>query len=474
MNIPGKKILITLALACILVVAAVLLVFKGNRIKELLVPVPGIETSTLKTDELQTVTVYHPADTPEGLVMIATGTGQDKESDLLARELAAENLIAVTFDFAAVRKELASAPADDECHYMSDDLKDAGEAILRHLQLKQYFFPVIVGNGDAAMFAYAALAQAPKNTLAGAVSIGFSKQFRTDRPYCPGAEMKPVSDQASPAEREYLLGNNEPLPSPWVVISSASGQAEIDSFQNPLDEANSVVAETAKDQRRAAIAAIHEMERSGEAGIQSLPVSVIRPEGDAKALIIIISGDGGWRDIDKSIGENLATKGIAVIGVDSLRYFWARKEPAKIAADLQLLLTEYGKEFHTDNFALAGYSFGANVIPFAWPLLDKPVRKKVKVISLLGLSPDTEFEISVEGYLGSSTGASEDVRPLLARLPANKTQCFYGEEEVEDGETACTSPELDQAERIKTAGGHHFDGNYDALADSIAARILAP
>ena len=68
----------------------------------------------------------------------------------------------------------------------------------------------------------------------------------------------------------------------------------------------------------------------------------------------------------------------------------------------------------------------------------------------------------------ASTAKSDDTRPTapeLARLPPGLVQCFYG---ADDADSACQLPELKGAELIRTEGGHHFDGDYDALADDIA------
>jgi type IV secretory pathway VirJ component len=56
------------------------------------------------------------------------------------------------------------------------------------------------------------------------------------------------------------------------------------------------------------------------------------------------------------------------------------------------------------------------------------------------------------------------VLPEVSRLDPGTLQCFYGKEERD---TACTAPEFDRAERIETGGGHHFDGDYAALAEEI-------
>jgi type IV secretory pathway VirJ component len=47
------------------------------------------------------------------------------------------------------------------------------------------------------------------------------------------------------------------------------------------------------------------------------------------------------------------------------------------------------------------------------------------------------------------------------RLDRSRVQCFYGEEEEQ---TLCRDPALAKAEIIRTEGGHHFDGDYEALA----------
>ena len=56
--------------------------------------------------------------------------------------------------------------------------------------------------------------------------------------------------------------------------------------------------------------------------------------------------------------------------------------------------------------------------------------------------------------------------PEIAKLDPALVQCFYGADEED---SACTAPEFDRAERIETAGGHHFDGDYAALAAKIMA-----
>jgi len=91
------------------------------------------------------------------------------------------------------------------------------------------------------------------------------------------------------------------------------------------------------------------------------------------------------------------------------------------------------------------------------------------LISLLGFSKTADFEITVSGWLGEPPGPKElPVFSEVDKIPPPLMQCFYGQEE---GDTAC--PELARrgVEIIRTTGGHHFNGDYDALARRILADL---
>jgi type IV secretory pathway VirJ component len=105
------------------------------------------------------------------------------------------------------------------------------------------------------------------------------------------------------------------------------------------------------------------------------------------------------------------------------------------------------------------------VLPFAYNRLRPDIKERVVLLSLLGFSQRAAFEIEVTGWLGLEPG--EDAPSTVAEVKTidpKLVQCFYGEEE---DDTACVAPELAKAELIKTKGGHHFDGDYAALAKKI-------
>ena len=94
------------------------------------------------------------------------------------------------------------------------------------------------------------------------------------------------------------------------------------------------------------------------------------------------------------------------------------------------------------------------------------LRADVLQISLLGLEPRAPFEIAVSGWLGGVPADAAPVLPELERLELARVQCFYGAEEEQ---TLCPDPALARAEIVRTSGGHHFDGDYEALARRILA-----
>ena len=184
-------------------------------------------------------------------------------------------------------------------------------------------------------------------------------------------------------------------------------------------------------------------------------------------MAILLSGDGGWRDLDKTIAEDLQQQGVPVVGLDTLRYFWSKKTPQQTADVVAALIQTFMTKWHADKVALIGYSFGADVMPFAYNLLPPSLRDHVVLISLLGLSRSADFEISVRGWLGEPPGSDAlPVLPQATKIPAHLIQCFYGQDETD---TAC--PQLAQlgAETFRRNGAHHYDGNYGALADAILA-----
>jgi type IV secretory pathway VirJ component len=84
---------------------------------------------------------------------------------------------------------------------------------------------------------------------------------------------------------------------------------------------------------------------------------------DNKTMALVLSGDGGWADIDKSIVASLAAAGIPVVGWSSLDYYWVPRMPDSAARDLARIIEHYLSAWQIERVIIVGYSLGADVAP---------------------------------------------------------------------------------------------------------------
>jgi type IV secretory pathway VirJ component len=205
---------------------------------------------------------------------------------------------------------------------------------------------------------------------------------------------------------------------------------------------------------------------NGPAGIADLPLVEVSRHSGQGVLAVVYSGDGGWRDIDKTLGEELARHDLAVLGVDVLRYFWKKRSPEQVGADLERMLNHYLEAWNLRRVMLVGYSFGADILPFAYNRLSAENRGHIIQISLLSPSLTTDFEVHVGGWLGLGPGPdARSIVPEYQRIPTTLLQCYYGREEA--AESLCVAPPHGAAENFPLQGGHHFDGDYVRLGQKL-------
>jgi len=397
---------------------------------------------------------------PKGLAVLVSGTeGWTPEREAEARALADAGLIVLEVDFTVYRKALAAS--GDGCHYVVADFEALAKVAQRELGLKTYLRPVLVGSGaGAGTFAYAALADAPDNTLGGAVALGFDNRLDTPVAFCPGASSKPNPRGG------FSYGFDRPLPAAMTFLTGPGEAALIDPDFAAGDR---VTLRQLDPAQRVSQLVQATLDTAGGDALDAadLPVVQLDPKGDARAVALIWSGDGGWRDIDQSMGGLLVEHGFAVVGIDSLRYFWSQRSAEEMARDMALMLAAADPRARLP-VLLAGYSFGANVLPFAWPHLDPQIRARTHLLALLAPEEKTGFQISVGGWLGMSTGDADVVGAVLA-LPPALTLCIHGRDEEA---SACVSPLLTkrgEVEVVALPGGHHFDEDYAKLTSIILA-----
>lgn len=199
----------------------------------------------------------------------------------------------------------------------------------------------------------------------------------------------------------------------------------------------------------------------------AIPVVEVPAGQNNDTVTLFLSGDGGWRDLDKAVAAEMAKLGYPVVGIDTLRYYWEHKTPEQSAEDLVELMHHYRQKWGAKHFVLTGYSFGADVLPAIYNRLPADEQNAVSGMILLAFARSGSFEIEVEGWLGNA-GKEAPTGPEMVKLPAAKVVCVYGEEEAD--ESGCTDTTA-VGEKMKLPGGHHFDENYPALAKRLVEEI---
>jgi type IV secretory pathway VirJ component len=407
------------------------------------------------------VTVTKPAGEMRGFVVLFSEASGWAASDQQAADALAHNgALVVGVDTPRYAAKLA-AGRRESCHNLYSDAEDIGHQLERQVQSSRYFSPIMAGTGEGALIAERALAQAPANTIGGAVSLDANGALDKRFAPCPA---DPTLSRGTGLPGFLAQGvTNADRGGSASAVGTLSASAAVAQPNNARTTRRTFVPGMTKAARLVALSEPYlRADASREEDVSDLPLIELPAAHPTDMLAVVISGDGGWRDLDKTIAESLQRQGVSVIGWDSLRYFWSEKSPAQTSHDLARVLKTYGARWHTNQVALVGYSFGADVMPFAYNRLPDALRARVSFVSLLGFAPDADFQIRVTGWLGMP--ASENalpVKPELAKMPPAIIQCVYGEKEED---TLCPSLSKTGIELVRTLGDHHFGGRYDDLA----------
>ncbi len=424
--------------------------------------------------------IYMPAGSPKQLTLLVSGDGGWNLGVIdMARSLTELGSMVAGIDISHYIKHLNASR--EKCVYSAAHFEELSQYLQKKYKFPHYVLPVLVGYSSGATLVYATFAQSPPNTFAGGISLGFCPDLKTARPLCKGSGTlsnvpdpkrgfvyKPASKLA--AKLYVLQGDIDQVcstPDTKKFLSKVNNAQLIElprvghGFevkQNWMPQFKEAFQEIVGSQQPWMTADVNSKEL-GDLPLIELPVA-----SRNDTLVVMISGDGGWAGIDRQVAETLNRDGFAVVGLNSLQYFWEKKGPDIIGADLTRILDHYSKAWGANKFILVGYSSGADTLPFMTARLPKELRSKVSVVALLGLGRSTNFEFHVSDWLLNEEGSS-NVIPEVLKLKGMKVLCIYGEDE--GAESGCSSLDARDFSIIKMGGGHHFGGDYDELAKII-------
>jgi type IV secretory pathway VirJ component len=208
--------------------------------------------------------------------------------------------------------------------------------------------------------------------------------------------------------------------------------------------------------------------------LTDLPLHALPAIGTNPLLVVFLSGDGNWAELDLAVSEALVEHGVAVVGLESRAYLRRapRKGPDVLARDLERILREYLLAWNRTTVAIVGYSRGAELAPFGASRLPIDLRRRLRLIALLGPPINANFTFHLSDLLGDRQRDDDiPMLPEVAKLSGTRILCVYG---VEEKQSLCPLLPAGSARVVVKPGGHHFDKNFPALASLILDESKIP
>jgi type IV secretory pathway VirJ component len=423
-----------------------------------------------------TIPVVRPQGEPTQVVLLLSGDkGVGELEGKMAALLAGQGALVLEIDSA----HYLQATGQIHCIFPGADFEGVSQFGQHTLGLANYRAPILVGTGAGAQLAYAALAQAPPGTFAGAVSAGFCAVINSQRPLCQGNGL--MRDHSWKLPGQHLLPDSD-IEDPWIVLRSpADAQCSAGPFGDfnkgiPQSKvipvpAKEPAAEAWKSQLQTAMASFAERSRQAAANapnrnneLHDLPLAEVAADPpETNALGVVLSGSGGWTSVDRRIGNQLAARGVPTIGISAANYFWKVRTPDGTGEDLTRILKHYLTAWHKEKIVLVGYSQGADIMPFMINRLPADLRARVVMVGLIGPDPNAQFRLHPDAWMSGREADPEYlVAPEIARLKGLKVVCVLAEKELD---SLCPKLDPKGVAMFKVPGGHDFGGQAPALAE---------
>jgi type IV secretory pathway VirJ component len=439
-------------------------------------------------------TVYVPKQPAAHVVLFLSGDGHWNLGVVdMARRIAPKAIV-IGVDYVALRKSHTDGA---KCWQPAADLEEIARAAERALNLPEYHPPLLVGYSSGATAVYAAFGLSPSAAFPGGMSLGFCPDLPSSHQVCEADDFKPMKFDPVKWGGTVWLPKTADIKHEWYVLNgiedkvcvSAAMHTFLDDmkgahfieiphsghgFSNqprwapPFDEsiAKLLAGDTKIDPppARPPLVSTAEMQRKLQA--LSLPLEYRWSLETPRALVVFLSGDGGWGTIDDRLSQYLSAHGVSVVGVSSLRYFWRARTPQQTSADVRRIMDILAVA-HAPIF-LGGFSFGAEVAPFVLQQFSEVDRRRVTGDLLVAPSATASFQISMRDWIRRPKSTPLRVADAVKK-GQTPTLCLTGEAEA-PADTSCDDME-GLATAVRLPGTHHFNGNYNAVGQAVLGFI---
>ena len=454
----------------------------------------AIEIDSLTYGKFGKILIYHTDKTPTSVALFVSGDGGWKSGVInMAKNIALQGALVLGIDAKFYNKSLSKLLSD--CYYPAADFEELSLMIQKKYKFANYVKPVLIGYSYGAALIYGILVQAPTNTFKGAIALGFCPDIELKKPLCKG---NGLTQHVLKKGVSFYLERSDNLTAPFIALNGVRDQTcpfnATASFMKGLKNTDLVtlskvghgfsIADNWLPQFNQAYKKILNTPSSTvqhddiSSGIKDktapykdeLPLTIIPSlKKNNLPFVFMISGDGGWTNFDQSVSESLAAKGFSVLGLDAQKYFWNKKTPELATQDIVKALVYYRSYFEKDKFILAGYSFGASILPFIANRLTFELKPSVAGIFALSPSEFADFEIHISDMLNFGNGKNKyNVVAEFKKIKSIESVCFFGTDEdsqiigkfSKEGLKVLTLP-----------GNHHFDNDFNRIADAVLKSI---
>lgn len=426
---------------------------------------------TLTYGRFGKLAIYRRTPHPGRVALFFSGDGGWNQGVMdMAAILADMDTLVVGIDTPAYIKKINAAK--ETCTYAAADYELLSKYVQKTLGMPAYEPPVLVGYSSGATLVYAGLVQAPPNTFRGAISMGFCPDLPLKHPFCAGHG---IASDPLPNGKGIVFQPATTLEQPWVAFEGTSDKlcpkSDLVKFASQVKNAETVLLPDVG----------HGFARKGKwvpqfrdvfdrlvpktarpPGVADLPLVEVpaKAPGDGRPMAVVLSGDGGWAGLDREVAGALSAKGIPVVGLNSLQYFWTPRKPDGAARDLERILRHYLAAWKREDVLLIGYSLGADVLPFLASRLPADLLGHVRMIALLGPSHTASFEFHVTEWLGGGDPGLP-VLPEVKKLAGRPLLCLHGKKE---DDSLCPDLPAGLGKSVELPGAHHFGGDFEAVA----------
>ncbi len=465
-------------------------------------PILGTQ-SEFSFGRIGTTTVYYPKTAPTSVVLFLSGDGGWNLGVVdMAKSLRDKGALVAGIDTTHFYKSFGADKA--ACTYPAADFEAYAHALEAKYQLSNYQYPILVGYSSGATLVYGLLNQAPAGTFAGALSLGFCPDFEMSKPFCEANLLRTQVRHKAPKGFDFLAV--KATPAPWAVL-----QGDIDQicdaqatagFVNAIGNSTLVrlpkvghgfsvqknwqsqylgafdtlvnQAQQARATRTAPAAAI--IAPAPGSAVQSDIARVPKPDdlplieipatsGQSDNFAVLFTGDGGWAGLDKEVAAAMAARGVSVVGLSTLEYFWSAKSPEQTSADLNRIIAYYAQSWNKTKVIVVGYSMGADVATFAVNGLPAQSLARVQKTVLFAPGKTAEFAFHLSNWITDSD-AGIAIAPAIVQSKVPVT-CVYAND---DTDSVCPTLNNKHVVTVALQGGHHFGGDFAKLAELALAK----